>query len=119
LILIYGISMVVTSLLTPVSDPSNAKQSRLLGVGLSVFFGIVMFFWPVPSAFVLYWVFTNILATAQSLWAYRLPLPPLQKKNTPTGGIFSAQAASSTGPLTAGPRKTGVPQRHKPKKKKK
>lgn len=122
LIFIYAVSMVVTTLLTPVSDPTNAKQSRMIGIGISVFFGIVMFFWPVPSAFVLYWTFTNILATAQSLWAYRLPLPPLEKKNTPTGGIFAkameAQRGNTT-PTVEAPRKTGVPQRHQPKKKKK
>ncbi len=115
LIVIYAISMVITTLLTPVSDPANAKQSRMIGLVMSVSFGVMMFFWPVPSAFVLYWVFTNILAAAQSLYFYRMPVQPLVKKKSSAGGVITAPL-SSTIPGTPG--KTGVPQRHKPKKKK-
>ena len=119
LILLYGISMVATTLLTPVSDPTNAKQQRLMGVGISVLFSIMMFFWPVPSAFPLYWIFTNIFATAQSLRAYRLPLPPLQKVNSPTGGVYPKSDNGYIPPAPNGKKQsTGVPKRHKPKKRK-
>jgi YidC/Oxa1 family membrane protein insertase len=129
LIVLYGISMLVTTLLTPVSDPSNAKQQRMMGVSMSVLFGIMMFFWPVPAAFVLYWTFTNILATSQSLRAYRLPLPPLVKKNAPNGGVFVGSArpsgvskegkpASNGNGQLNGKGSTGAPKIHKPKKKK-
>lgn len=122
LIFLYGVSMVATTLLTPVSDPSNAKQQRLMGVGMSVLFSIMMFFWPVPSAFPLYWIFTNIFATAQSQWTYRRPLPPLQKVNASTGGMFPKGPSSGNGYIPPSPngkkQSTGVPKRHKPKKKK-
>jgi len=90
LMVIYGITMIITTLLTPISDPSQAKQQRLMGIAISVIFVASMFTgaFPVVSAFVLYWTFTNLLATAQSLWAYRLPLPPLQKVNAAGGGVF-------------------------------
>lgn len=90
LIIIYGISMVISQFLTPVSDPSQVKQMRLMGIGISVMFTVFMFTgaFPVVSGFVLYWTFTNILATFQSLRAYRLPLPPLQKVNTIHGGTL-------------------------------
>lgn len=90
LIVLYGISMVISTLLTPVSDPNNVRTQRMLGVGMSIFFAVTMLFgfFPVPAAFVLYWTFTNILATAQSLRAYRLPLPPLVKVNAATGGVY-------------------------------
>lgn len=117
LLTLYGISMVVTQLLTPISDPNNAKQQRMMGLSITVFFSIVMFFWPVPSAFVLYWVFTNILATVQSLWTYRLPMEPLQKKNSPTGGVHPLLGGSTNGQISSPPNKTGTPKRHKPKKK--
>lgn len=130
LIVIYGISMVTTAMLAPVSDPSNMKQQRLMGICASGFFGILMFFWPVPSAFVLYWIFTNTMATAQSFRAYRLPLPPLVKKNAPNGGMFptggnmlgptkeGSPGAAFNGKLNGKPKSTGAPKIHKPKKKK-
>ncbi|MGV3614870.1 MAG: YidC/Oxa1 family membrane protein insertase [Fimbriimonas sp.] len=90
LILIYGITMLITTLLTPVSDPAQARQQRLMGVGITVIFTGFMFAGAVPvvSGFVLYWIFTNILATAQSLVLYRRPMPPLQKVNTAAGGVY-------------------------------
>jgi YidC/Oxa1 family membrane protein insertase len=128
---IYAISMVTTALLAPVSDPQNMKQQRMMGIGASAFFGILMFFWPVPSAFVLYWIFTNTLATAQSYRANRLPLPPLVKKNAPNGGVFPSGGSifgptkegapsngSTNGQLNGKPKSTGSPRVQKPKKKK-
>jgi YidC/Oxa1 family membrane protein insertase len=86
LIVIYTISMVVSTLLTPISDPSNAKQQRIMGVSVALIASVFMFFYTLPAAFTLYWIFTNVLSTAQSLLSYRLPLPELQKKQTVTGG---------------------------------
>jgi YidC/Oxa1 family membrane protein insertase len=90
LVLIYGITMMITTLLTPVSDPTQARQQRLMGVGITLVFTMFMFTGAVPvvSGFVLYWIFTNILATTQSLILYRRPLPPLQKVNTSAGGVY-------------------------------
>lgn len=120
LIIVYGFSMLATTLLAPVSDPSNIKQQRLIGIGMSVMFTVMMFtgVFPVPAAFVLYWIGTNVLATIQSLRAYRLPLPPLVKVNAPGGGVFPT-SGSANGQLNGAPGKTGAPQMHKPKKKKK
>lgn len=119
LIVLYGISMVVTTLMTPVSDPSNMRQQRLMGVGIAVIFTLFMFTgaFPVPAAFVLYWIFTNVLATLQALRAYRLPLPELRKVNAPNGGLFPVSPNGSVSNGKASTGKTGVPQRFKPKKK--
>jgi len=88
LIVIYGITMVIATLLTPVTDPTQVKQQRLMGVGVSLIFTFFMFTGAIPvvAGFVLYWTFTNILATTQSLRAYRLPLPPLVKVTAAGGG---------------------------------
>lgn len=115
LLIIYGISMIVTTLLTPVSDPSNARTQRMIGVGMAVFFTITMFFWPFPSAFVLYWIFLNLFATAQSLRAYRLPLPPLVKVNAPNGAVIPVKPTLN-GTMFGS---TGTPKAHKPKPKRK
>lgn len=89
LLVVYGVSMVIATYLQPVTDPNNMKQQRLMGIGVSVMVTVMMFFYPLPSAFVLYWIFLNIFSTLQSLRAYRLPVPPLQKVATPAGGVRS------------------------------
>lgn len=137
LVIIYGISMIISTLLQPVSDPSQMKQQRIIGVSFAVLLPVFMLlgFMTIPAAFVLYWTFTNILATAQSLRAYRLPLPPLVKVNTKTGGTFpgggfgdflggGGGGVKPKGPTNGTPTngslngKTGVPVKHKPKKRK-
>lgn len=117
LIAIYGISMVVATLLQPVSDPSNAKQQRIIGVSVAVFFSIMMFFWPLPSAFVVYWTFANILSTAQSLITYRMPMPPLQKVATVKGGAIPGDTETHQPRVDKFLGKTGTPKTVKPKKK--
>lgn len=120
LIVLYGISMVVSQMLTPVSDISNAKQQRIMGLVAALFAAGYMFFIPLPSAFVLYWFFTNLMATGQSLLVNRMHLPPLQKKVTVSGGVVPVDAAA-VGQNGIDPgffSKTGTTKSHKPKKKK-
>ncbi len=122
LIFLYGISMVVTTLLSPVSDPTQLRQQRMIGIGFSIFATVTLFTgaFPVAGGFVLYWTFTNLLATAQSLRAYRLPMPPLTKVNAAGGGVFpiDPRLANSNGKINPGTSKTGTPAKHKPKKRK-
>lgn len=86
LILVYAVSLVVSQLLMPVSDPTNVKQQRIIGATMSVVMAFFMFSYPLPSAFTLYWTFANILATAQAIWAYKTPSAPLQKVQSVPGG---------------------------------
>lgn len=87
LIFLYGISMVVSQLLMPVSDPSNMRQQRIMGLAVAVIVSGMMFFYPVPSAFILYWLFANVLATVHALYAYRAPMAPLQEVQSAEGGL--------------------------------
>jgi YidC/Oxa1 family membrane protein insertase len=87
LVIIYGVSMIVSQLLMPVTDPANIRQQRLMGLGVSIMITFGMFTYVLPSAFTLYWVFANVLATAQALWAYKMPAPPLEKVQTVKGGV--------------------------------
>jgi len=126
LIILYGISMVVTTLLSPVSDPSQAKQQRMIGIGFAIFATVTLFTgaFPVAGAFVLYWTFTNILATIQSLRAYRMSVPPLEKVNAAGGGVFPLDPSKfggngkTNGKVDPGNIRTGTPAKHKPKKRK-
>lgn len=94
LIIIYAITLLISTLLTPVNDPTQVRQQRTIGIGVALMFPVLMITgtYPVPSAFVLYWTFTNVLATIQSLRAYYLlPAPPLVKVNTAAGGVFPTE----------------------------
>ncbi len=123
LVVIYMISMVVSTLMMPVNDPTNYKQQKLMGVGIAVLFSVFMFFYSLPSAFILYWIFTNVLSTAQSLLAHRIELPPLQRVSSKEGGAIPTTISSNGSPngkVDAGFfGKTGTPKANKSKKKKK
>jgi YidC/Oxa1 family membrane protein insertase len=98
LIILYAITLLISTLLTPVNDPTQVRQQRLIGIGVSLLFPFMMLTgaYPVPCAFVLYWTFTNIFATAQSLRAYYLlPSPPLVKVNTSVGGVLPKERKKS------------------------
>lgn len=97
LVVFYMLSMISTTLLMPVTDPNNVRQQRIMGIGIAVVFSVMMFFYSLPSAFILYWIFTNILSTAQSLLSYRLPVPELVKVQTVTGGKVIDTDASKNG----------------------
>ena len=90
LIVIYAITMVISTLLTPVTDPTQAKQQRMIGLVAAVMFPVMMCLglFPVVSGFVLYWTFTNLFSMAQSLRAYRMPMPELVEVNAPGGGVY-------------------------------
>ena len=90
LIVIYSITMVISTMLTPVTDPTQAKQQRIIGIGAAVIFPIMMMLrlFPVVSGFVLYWTFTNLFSMAQSIRAYRMAMPDLVEVNAPGGGVY-------------------------------
>lgn len=90
LIVIYGVTMVISTLLTPVTDPTQQKQQRMIGLAAAVIFPVMMLLriFPVVSGFVLYWTFTNLFSMIQSLRAYRLPMPPLVEVNAAGGGVI-------------------------------
>ncbi len=97
LLVLYGVSMIISTYLAPVSDPNNLRQQRMMGIGMSLVFTIMMFFWYLPAAFPLYWTFTNVLSTLQSLRANRMPVPPLRKVNAPNGGLFPMNGTNGNG----------------------
>jgi len=72
LLIIYGISMVASSLVSsPLSDdPAQRKNQLFMGIGLPVVFTVL--FRSFPSAFILYWFVFNILTTIQQLYVMRV-----------------------------------------------
>ncbi len=118
LIIIYGISMIITSLIS-VTDPQQAKQARIIGVVLALVFTIAMFFWILPSAFVLYWIAMNIVTTIQTLSFSKKPIPPLVEVQGGGNGAFGSLPPSDKAKDITAHQKTGAPVLHKPKSGKK
>jgi YidC/Oxa1 family membrane protein insertase len=71
LLIIYGISMVLSSLFSsPISeDPSQRTSQLFMGIGLPLVFTIM--FRNFPSAFILYWFVFNVLSTIQQIYVMR------------------------------------------------
>jgi YidC/Oxa1 family membrane protein insertase len=123
LVILYGISMVVQALLT-ISDPSTAKQAKIIGISTGLIFTVLFLtILPYPSAFLIYWITSNILTTLQSYIVSRMPIPPLverseeeQRKSPLFAGLQpkDGPAVNGSSGVSSAP-KTGAPVLHKPK----
>jgi len=71
LLIIYGISMVASSLFSSSisEDPSQRTSQLFMGIGLPIVFTVM--FRNFPSAFILYWFVFNILSTIQQVYVMR------------------------------------------------
>lgn len=70
LLLLYVISMFISQKLTIV-DPTQAEQQKVMTYTMPVIFGFLFWKWAFPSAFMLYWLFFNIISTAHQYWVLR------------------------------------------------
>jgi YidC/Oxa1 family membrane protein insertase len=121
LVLLYGVSMLLSTLLS-VTDPNTAKQSRMIGIVMAVVFTGIMLVTTFPSAFILYWIILNVISTIQSVRISRIQLPPLtelpesQQGKGFFGGMKPVDPKKNGNGV--GTTRTGAPIVHKPKKKK-
>lgn len=67
LLLIYAASMFVSQRLMPVSDAAQAEQQKKMATFMTLIMLVMLFQWGLPSAFVLYWICLNVIATFQQL----------------------------------------------------
>ena len=73
LILLYGVTMVIQQQLTPSTGQGNQKQ---IGLFMSIFFTILMWFYQWPCALIVYWVVFNFLNILQQGIIYRSTAAP-------------------------------------------
>ena len=123
LVILYGISMIVQALIS-VNDPTTAKQARMIGIGTGLLFTVLFLtVLPYPSAFLIYWITSNILTALQSFLISRMTIPPLverseeeQRKSPLFGGLMPTDGPTGNGNSTiSSAPKTGAPVLHKPK----
>lgn len=68
LLLLYSASMYVTQRMMPATDPQQAEMQKTSALMMSVFFFIMFVNYNFPSAFVLYWLISNILSTGTQMY---------------------------------------------------
>jgi YidC/Oxa1 family membrane protein insertase len=103
LLFVYALSMYFQTRLTPVSDPAQAEQQKVMAYVMPVMFFIMMLQWHLPSAFVLYWFLSNVLMVAQQWYINRgIILPPLPATALSDGGGDIAPAAAGVAALKSG-----------------
>ncbi|MER3462001.1 MAG: hypothetical protein C4342_03030 [Armatimonadota bacterium] len=115
LIIVYALSMVLSTQFT-VSSPENARQQKIIGFVLAALFPVMFIFWPLPSAFIIYWTALNVFSTAQTMIMARMPIPPLEE--VPEERRRPSLFAPSEGPTgkngaASESKKTGAPVLHK------
>lgn len=84
LILVYGVTMVIQQMLTPSGGQEHQKK---IGLAMSVFFTILMWFYAWPCALIVYWVVFNFLTILQQGLIHR---------STADASAAGSQAATTT-----------------------
>jgi YidC/Oxa1 family membrane protein insertase len=89
LLALYSVSMYVTQRMMPATDPSQAEMQRSSALMSSVLFFVLFQNYHFPSAFVLYWFFSNVVTTVVQKFVMRssnFMLPALPIPGQPTDG---------------------------------
>src|SRR5207249_4659488 len=95
LLILYAISLVLTSKLQPVAtDPQQAQTQKMMTYGMPVVFSIMSWKMAWPAAFTFYWLVMNVVSTWQQ---WRI----LKTVNVP------ASSGSSSGGIRPGPPQSG------------
>jgi YidC/Oxa1 family membrane protein insertase len=110
LLILYGISMFVSQKIAmagqpPASDPSQAQMQKTMGYMMPIMFTWMMWSWRLPSAFYLYWLAFNVIATVEQRIVKR------KFGGSPAPADMAAPAAPLTvlGSSSAGPKPANRP----------
>jgi YidC/Oxa1 family membrane protein insertase len=87
LLVIYSISMYVTQRMTPVTDPTQAETQKTMALMMPVMFFFM--FMHITSAFVLYWLFTNILGSVTQVYFMKQGVFPGSAATNSNAGILT------------------------------
>ncbi len=71
LLFLYAVSMYVTQRMMPQTDPTQAEMQKTTALMTSAFFFIFFQNYHYASAFVLYWLISNLLSTATQMYFMR------------------------------------------------
>lgn len=116
LLLLYAVSMFAQSKLTPVApsaDPSVIEQQKMMSTIMPIMFFVMMLQWQLPSAFVLYWLISNVFFVAQQWWINKtLPTPPPFVLGE-TGAVVVNGEDGTSKPMTANPKLVSPKNRRK------
>jgi YidC/Oxa1 family membrane protein insertase len=120
LLVLYCISMVLTSKLQPpATDPQQAQMQKMMTYFMPIFFGWMTWSWAWPSAFTFYWLVLNLISTAQQ-WhilkviGHQAPpapaagtLPPPGRSGPTNGGGSNGNGRNTARPVGPSSGKSG------------
>jgi YidC/Oxa1 family membrane protein insertase len=89
LLFLYSVSMYVTQRMMPQTDPNQAEMQKTTALMTSVFFFMFFQQYHYPSAFVLYWLISNLLSTVTQLYFMR------RGNTTPPGAVIKLPSDGS------------------------
>jgi YidC/Oxa1 family membrane protein insertase len=120
LLIVYAISMFLTTKLMPTqptTDPMQAEQQKMMAITMPIVFFFMMLQWQPASAFVLYWLVSNVLGLGQQWAIYRtLPShPPLEVKSLDGDNANAGTADADSGKALAANPKLIAPKNKKKK----
>jgi YidC/Oxa1 family membrane protein insertase len=87
LILVYGVTMVIQQVMTPTGGQPHQKK---IGLGMSIFFTILMWWYAWPCAMIVYWVVFNFLNIIQTGLIHRSTAEIDAEKATATPAVSPA-----------------------------
>jgi YidC/Oxa1 family membrane protein insertase len=96
LLLLYAVSMYVTQRMMPATDPAQAEMQKTTALMTAAMFFIFFQNYHYPSAFILYWLISNILSTATQMYFMR------RGDTTPAGTVVVMPPDGDTGPHSGG-----------------
>jgi YidC/Oxa1 family membrane protein insertase len=110
LFVMYVISMVVFQELSmraqpPPSDPQQEQTQKMMKWMMPLMF--FFFFRGFPAGFILYWLATNVIYTAQQLWFMKVHPLPVEADDRRARAPQESQAASGDDGRATGPIKDG------------
>jgi YidC/Oxa1 family membrane protein insertase len=91
---LYAISMYVTQRMMPATDPQQAEMQRTSALMSAFLFFFLFQSYHFPSAFVLYWFFSNVVSTAVQMFVMR------QNALAPASSAVILPTDGSTAPVT-------------------
>lgn len=92
LVVVYGVTMVIQQQLTP----SGKASQKYLGLGMSVLFTVMMWWYAWPCALILYWVVFNFLNIIQQGIIHRTTSDTDADSKAKTAASSSKPAAAAT-----------------------
>ncbi|MBI2266261.1 MAG: membrane protein insertase YidC [Armatimonadetes bacterium] len=92
LLLLYGVSMYFSSMMTPSADPTQAQTQKMMAYSMPIMLVVMFWMQKFACAFVLYWLVFNLLSMVHQYFIMKQP-PRLQLVEEPPAPVVQKRFA--------------------------